>query len=109
MREIQQPGSFQYVFGPYAEPVATVNPGETVVIHTADAFGNQLTGEDQKPSAILGPYLNPQTGPIYIDGAEPGDTLAVTIENIEPTRDRARLILEKGEDHSVMRVRLRKV
>jgi acetamidase/formamidase len=75
------------VFGPYAEPVATVNPGETLVIHTADAFGNQLTGEDQKPSAILGPYLNPQTGPIYIDGAEPGDTLAVRIENIEATRD----------------------
>jgi type I pantothenate kinase len=30
-------------------------------------------------------------------------------ENIEPTRDRARLILEKGEDHSVQSVRLRKI
>ena len=30
-------------------------------------------------------------------------------QNIEPTRDRARLILEKGEDHSVMHVRLRKI
>jgi acetamidase/formamidase len=35
----------------------------------------------------MGPYLNPQTGPIYVDGAEPGDTLAVKIESIEPTRD----------------------
>jgi amidase len=87
MREIQQPGAFQYVFGPYAEPVATVNPGETVVIHTVDAFGNQLTSEEQKPSSILGPYLNPQTGPIYVDGAEPGDTLVVKIDNIEATRD----------------------
>ena len=31
------------------------------------------------------------------------------VRSIEPTRDRARLILEKGEDHSVMRVRLRKI
>jgi type I pantothenate kinase len=30
-------------------------------------------------------------------------------QNIEPTRDRARLILEKGEDHSIVRVRLRKI
>ena len=87
MREIQQPGAYQYVFGPYAEPVARVSPGETVVIHTVDAFGNQLTSEDQKPSSILGPYLNPQTGPIYVEGAEPGDTLVVKIENIEATRD----------------------
>ena len=36
---------------------------------------------------MLGSYLNPQTGPIYVNGAEPGDTLAVTIDTIEPTRD----------------------
>jgi type I pantothenate kinase len=30
-------------------------------------------------------------------------------ENIEPTKDRARLILEKGQDHSVQSVLLRKI
>jgi acetamidase/formamidase len=86
-REIRQPGEYQYVFGPFAEPIARVQPGETVIIHTIDAFGDLLTSEEQKPSSILGPYLNPQTGPIFIEGAEPGDTLAVRIDNIEATRD----------------------
>ncbi|MDP9368721.1 MAG: acetamidase/formamidase family protein [Chloroflexota bacterium] len=84
---MRQPGEYQYTFGPYAEPIARVKRGETVVIHTIDAFGDLLTSEDQSPSSILGPYLNPQTGPIYVEGAEPGDTLAVTIEAIEPARD----------------------
>lgn len=87
IREIRQPGDYQYTFGPYAEPIAQVANGETVAIYTVDAFGDQLTSEDQKPSSILGPYLNPQTGPIFVEDAEPGDTLAVTIEVIEPVRD----------------------
>jgi len=87
MRELRQSGDFQYVMGPFAEPQARVKPGETVMIHTVDAFGDVLTSEDQKPSSILGPYLNPQTGPIFIEGAEPGDTLVVKIEAIEATRD----------------------
>ena len=86
-REIRQPGEYQYTFGPYAEPIARVERGETVVIHTVDAFGDKLTSEDQKPSDLLGPYLNPQTGPLFIEGAEPGDTLVVKIEAIEAARD----------------------
>ncbi len=86
-REIHQPGEYQYTFGPYAEPIARVARGETVVVHTIDAFGDKLTSEDQNPTSVLGPYLNPQTGPIYVEGAEPGDTLIVRIEAIEPARD----------------------
>ena len=52
---------------------ATVSPGETVAIYTDDAFESQITKANDKPSEILGSYLNPQTGPIYIEGAEPGD------------------------------------
>jgi acetamidase/formamidase len=87
MREIRQPGSYQYVFSPYPEPIASVDPGETVAVYTEDAFEGRITGEDDLPSKVLGSYLNPQTGPIYVNGAEPGDTLAVTIDTIEPTRD----------------------
>ncbi len=87
-REIRQPNdAYQYVMGPYAEPIARVQPGEHVIVYTKDAFGGGLTREDQKPSQVLGRWLNPQTGPLYIEGAEPGDTLAVKIEAIEPTRD----------------------
>jgi acetamidase/formamidase len=87
MQEIRQPGSYHYAFSRYVEPIAHVQPGETVAVYTQDAFESQLKHETDQPSAILGPYLNPQTGPIYIEGAEPGDTLVVHIVDIEPTRD----------------------
>jgi acetamidase/formamidase len=86
--EIRQPNDqYQYVMGPYAEPVARVQPGQPVTVYTIDAFGGALTSADQRVSDVLGPFMNPQTGPLYIEGAEPGDTLAVKIEAIEPTRD----------------------
>ncbi|MBX3072035.1 MAG: acetamidase/formamidase family protein [Thermomicrobiales bacterium] len=88
IREIRQPESgYYYTFGPFAEPIERVAPGERVEVYTADAFGNTLVSEDQKASDVLGPYLNPQTGPLYIEGAEPGDTLVVRIIAIEATRD----------------------
>ncbi len=87
MRNIEQPAEYQYTFGPYAEPIAAVALGESVTIHTEDAFGGKLTDEHQPPSSVLGPYLNPQTGPIYVEGVQPGDTLVVRIEDIQPTRD----------------------
>ncbi len=87
MREIRQEGKYSYVFSPYAEPVAKIAPGETVTMHTLDAFEDRITGPDDLPSKVLGSYLNPQTGPLYIEGAEPGDTLAVRIEALEPARD----------------------
>lgn len=87
VREIHQPGDYQYVYGPYAEPVARVALGERVTIYTADAANNKLTREDQPLASVLGPYLNPQTGPLYIEGVEPGDTLVVKLESLEATRD----------------------
>lgn len=93
MREIKQVGPYQYVFSPYAEPIATVPPGESVAIHTEDAFEGRIASEDDLPSRVLGSYLNPQTGPIVVEGAQPGDTLAVHIEAIEPTRDWAVSVL----------------
>lgn len=87
MQEIRQPGSYHYAFSRYVEPIARVKPGEVVAIYTQDAFESQLSRESDRPSAILGPYLNPQTGPIFVEGAEPGDTLVIHILDIEPTRD----------------------
>ncbi|HET7480051.1 MAG TPA: acetamidase/formamidase family protein [Rubrobacteraceae bacterium] len=83
------PESYSYVFNPYREAVARVKPGERVTIHTNDAFESRIQSEDDLPGKALATakFLNPQTGPIYVEGAEPGDTLAVRIESIEPTRD----------------------
>lgn len=87
VREIRQEGEHSFTMGPYGEPIARVRTGETVAIYTEDAFGGSITSEDDVPSEVLGAYLNPQTGPIFVEGAEPGDTLAVKIEDIEFTRD----------------------
>jgi amidase len=85
---IRQPDdNYRYVFSPYEEPVAQIPQGEPITIYTIDALGGKLTSEDQRVSEVLGPYLNPQTGPISIEGAEPGDTLAVKIIDIEATQD----------------------
>jgi acetamidase/formamidase len=89
------PDDYSYVFNPYREPIAQVNPGERVTIHTDDAFESRIAKKEDLPSRALATakFLNPQTGPIYVKGAEPGDTLAVRIESIEPTRDFAVSVL----------------
>ncbi len=86
-----KPDSYSYVFSPYREAIARVNPGDWVTIHTNDAFESRIKSEEDLPSSALATakFLNPQTGPVYVEGAEPGDTLAVRIESIEPTRDYA--------------------
>lgn len=70
-------------FDPAAEPALTISPGtgETVGFETDDAVYAQLheRGRLDKVSA----QINPVTGPVFVDGAEPGDTLAVTIHDIE--------------------------
>ena len=77
-----------FVIGPYNKPVASVNVGETVTIETLDAFGNKISSPNDDITQIINlPYVNPLTGPIYIKGAEKGDTLVVTIHDINVTRD----------------------
>jgi len=62
------------------EPVLHVVDGDTLVTTTVDARGQDHTGETVTERG------NPQTGPFYIDGAEPGDTLAVHLDSLVPNR-----------------------
>ena len=89
------PQDYSYVFNPYREAIARVKPRERVTILTNDAFESRITKKEDLPSRALATakFLNPQTGPIYVEGAEPGDTLAIHIESIEPTRDFAVSVL----------------
>ena len=76
---------FHYTIGPYADPVLRVKPGDTVIVETHDAFEGKIVTEDTRPSGVLEvPYLNPQSGPIYVEGAVKGDALAVRIHAIKP-------------------------
>jgi amidase len=80
-------GQWSYVIGPYRKPIATVKPGEIFAVETADAFENKVDSPKADITKLITlPYVNPLTGPIYITGAERGDTLALTIHSIEATR-----------------------
>ena len=66
-------GTYHYTIGPYSAPVLHVAPGDRVVVETRDAFEGKITRESDVPSEILEmPWLNPQCGPIMVDGAEKG-------------------------------------
>ena len=78
-------GTFHYVYGPYAEPVMCIAPGDVVEVETLDAFGGAIKTEDDLPSQVLNmPFVNPQNGPIAVEGAEKGDVLAVHIHSLLP-------------------------
>ena len=73
-----------YTFGG-RPPVRALTPPTALAASTLDAFGGALTSPDQLASQVVDSrYLNPQTGPFYIEGAEPGDTLAVHFYSITP-------------------------
>jgi amidase len=77
----------RYTFGG-GEPLVTVAPGSVVELTTEDCFGGRVRGVGDLPSQVCEfPYLNPVTGPIAVEGAEPGDTLAVHLVEIAPARD----------------------
>jgi acetamidase/formamidase len=81
------PDQYAWTFGG-VPPVATVKPGTLLKVWTEDAFAGRLRTVDDLASLNLNmPDVNPQTGPFYIEGAEPGDTLAVHFVSIEPARD----------------------
>jgi acetamidase/formamidase len=77
--------TYHYTIGPYSDPVLHIKPGDTVVVETRDAFEGKITKESDKPSKLLEiPFLNPQNGPIMIEGAEKGDVVAVHIDKMSP-------------------------
>jgi len=73
----------------YAHPPALrIKPGDTVVTSTRDASNDVFSVTDKTVmSKIDLTRVNPQTGPFYIEGAEPGDTLVVHIDKIDFNRD----------------------
>jgi acetamidase/formamidase len=74
-----QPTHYHTAIGPF-EPVLRIGDGDTVVTTTVDAFGKDAS------DTLVTPRGNPQTGPFYVAGAEPGDTLVVQFDRIWPNR-----------------------
>ncbi len=61
-------------------PVLTIAPGDSVQTSTVDAHGLDAHRQQVTPPG------NPMTGPFWVEGAEPGDTLVVRLEAIVPNR-----------------------
>ena len=68
-------------------PVLTVAPGATLAVECLDASGGQLT-----PASVVADVarldfgrINPVTGPVYIDGAQPGDAIAISVGDFAPS------------------------
>lgn len=78
-----EPSRYHNTFSFAHEPVLTIAPGDRVITTTIDARG--FDAQNQK----VGEGPNPQTGPFYVEGSEPGDVLVVRFEKIEPNRSTA--------------------
>ena len=84
----EDPGTGHNRWHPDISPVIRCDPGEEVVLETRDAFDGQF-GPDVSLDVVGAPNLDrlhPLTGPVYIEGAEPGDLLDIEILDIEADR-----------------------
>ncbi len=82
-----EPGQYAWTFGGVA-PTHRITPGTLLRLWSEDAFSGRLTRADQRSSDVLDiNEINPQTGPFFVEGAEPGDTLALHIVDLTPARD----------------------
>jgi acetamidase/formamidase len=81
------PSQYAWTFGG-AAPVLRVRPPAVLELYTEDCFAGRVRSENDLVSQVCEfPYLNPQTGPFWIEGAEPGDTVAVHFISVEPARE----------------------
>jgi acetamidase/formamidase len=75
-----QPTAYYTTYSFAHPPALHIRPGDRVATTTIDAAGFDASGKRVSPGG------NPQTGPFYVEGAEPDDTLVVTIDKIAPNR-----------------------
>lgn len=69
------------------EPAITIAPGDTVTFENIDATSGQLTADStlEDIKTLDFSLINPISGPVYVDGAEPGDSLKVTLLDFTPS------------------------
>lgn len=82
-----EPDQYAWTFGG-AAPTHRVRPRTLLHLWTEDAFSGRLRSPEDRPSRVLDlSEVNPQTGPFHVEGAEPGDTLALNLVDLTPARD----------------------
>jgi acetamidase/formamidase len=82
-----EPSQYAWTFGG-AAPIREIEPGTVLKLWCDDAFAGKIRTVSDIASASLDPrFLNPQTGPFSVRGAEPGDALVLHIVDLTPARD----------------------
>lgn len=82
---LKKQGELVYTLSRYNPPTIQIDPGETILVETEDAWTGQVRKEGDRRNYSNMPYGNPQSGPIYVRGAEAGDSISVRIIDIQPT------------------------
>lgn len=82
MKHFIEKQSSIYAMDKNNQPVTTVKDGDEIVFETYDCFTDQLTDENEAFEKLDWNRINPATGPVFVDGAEVGDILAVTIQTL---------------------------
>ncbi|TYR75988.1 acetamidase/formamidase family protein [Rossellomorea vietnamensis] len=90
-----QKENFFYSFSKENKISKKVSSGTTLIIETYDCFKDQITSEETELKKLDWNQVNPATGAVYVEGAEPGDILKVTIDNIE-LADNGVMMVEPG-------------
>ena len=80
------PEQYVWTFGG-AAPSHRIRPGTALRLWTEDAFSGRIRRTSDGPGSLDMTQVNPQTGPFFVEGAEPGDTLAIHIVDLVPARD----------------------
>lgn len=72
-----------YTFSADNKPLITIPSGDMVTFETQDCFSNQMHSESQLVTACDYSKMNPATGPVFVDNAEPGDVLKVELLDVQ--------------------------
>lgn len=69
------------------EPIINVSPGTTIELICKDSGNGYFTPDSRAESVLDMPFdkVNPVTGPVFVEGAEPGDILKITIDSFQPS------------------------
>ena len=72
-----------FAFSPSNQPVARVRQGDVVTLETHDCFEGQIQTSQDLVDNLDWDHVNPATGPVYVEGAKPGDILRIELVEVE--------------------------
>lgn len=85
-----------YTFSSRHKPVLKVKPEEEVLLETVDALGEQIKSKKDPMENLDWAKVNGATGPVYVEGADVGDTLVVEILDVKIANSGVMVVVPKS-------------